>query len=247
MQYDIMVLNGANGAAIELKPLADLLAPYGRIHQPELIGHGGREIPEKLTMQVVADDLIDFLDSNNIKRSVVVGFSLGGLIGLYLARHYPNRIVGVCGIATKYVFDEETVSRWDFLGSPERIDRPGNLRKDELEKIHFPQSWAQVSIANQGWYRDLGNNPPLNEEDFAAIKTPTWFFSGTEDLIVSVDEQMKLATLLRTRVGLFPGSAHPLHVAPLKGLAKAIGQWIGALPESMSEDFSSNTAPPVAN
>jgi pimeloyl-ACP methyl ester carboxylesterase len=246
MQYDIIVLNGANGAAIEVKPLADLLLPYGRVYQPELIGHGGRPIPEKLTTQIVAADLIAFLDSHHIARAVVVGYSLGGLLGLYLARHYPDRIIGVCGVATKFIFDEETVSRWEYLGSPERIDRPGNPRKGELEKIHSPQSWAQVSIANQGWYRDLGNNPPLSAEDFAAINIPTWFFSGTEDPIVSVDEQMQLASMLRTHLGLFPGPAHPLLSAPLVDLAKAIGEWIGTLSSSKSEGLKPDAAAPAA-
>lgn len=230
MQCDIVVVHGANSAAVEIKPLADLLAPYGRIHMPNLLGHGGREISEKISMQAVAEDLIGFLDGKNIARAIVVGYSLGGYIGLYLARHYPDRIIGVCGVATKFIFDKETITHWVYLGSPERLGREGNPRKQVLESIHAPQDWEKITVRNQGWYRDLGDHPPLSLEDFSAIKAPVWLFSGKKDPVVSVDEQVNLARILNTRVGLFPGTLHPLYVAPLPELSSEIGKWIATLP-----------------
>src|SRR5205085_6473059 len=100
----IVVLHGANGCAREMEPLAAPLRAYGRVIVHDLPGHGGRELPDRMSIEGSAADVIARLDREGIGRAFIVGYSLGGYLAVYLARHHPARVLGACGLGVKYLF-----------------------------------------------------------------------------------------------------------------------------------------------
>jgi len=59
----------------------------------DLRGRGRSDKPAHgYTMQDHADDIIGMLDSLRIESTIVGGHSFGGLLSLYLASHYPDRV-----------------------------------------------------------------------------------------------------------------------------------------------------------
>ena len=163
----IVMLHGANGRGQAIRSLVDALAPL-EVHAPDMLGHGGRELPERLSIAEMAADVVGYMDRKGIRRAVAGGYSVGGYVALYVARHYPERVTGVVTLATKWVFDEATVAHLTHLADPERLSRPGNPRAAQLEASHRPQDWRRVTEANRQLFRDLGAHPPLSEEDLRA-------------------------------------------------------------------------------
>jgi pimeloyl-ACP methyl ester carboxylesterase len=69
-------------------------------------GHGrGPRRPERFRISDSADDHIALLDALGIDKVIVLGYSLGGPIGLDLARRYPDRVAGLVLQATALRFD----------------------------------------------------------------------------------------------------------------------------------------------
>jgi pimeloyl-ACP methyl ester carboxylesterase len=69
-------------------------------------GHGrGPRRPERFRIEDSADDHVALLDALGIDRVVVLGYSLGGPIGLDLARRHPDRVAGLVLQATAMRFD----------------------------------------------------------------------------------------------------------------------------------------------
>jgi len=69
-------------------------------------GHGrGPRRAERFRIEDSADDHIALLDALGIDKVIVLGFSLGGPIGLDLARRYPERVAGLVLQATALRFD----------------------------------------------------------------------------------------------------------------------------------------------
>lgn len=224
----MIVLHGANGSNEEILPLAQALRPYGPVRVPDLLGHGGRPVPDRLSLSAVAQDVIDYLDSRQIARAYFVGYSMGGLIALYLAKHFPDRVCGVCTLATKHVMDEKTVQGLVELADPARPKRP-EARKVQLARIHYPQAWEVVLGATQRWIADIGATQPMGEAALRTITVPTLVISGDQDQIVPAAETIALANLLRSRPMLFPGQAHPVTQVPLQAVAREIATWIQSL------------------
>lgn len=222
----IVVLHGANGCAREMEPLAAPLREHGRVIVHDLPGHGGRELPDRLSVAGAAEDVIARLDHEGIERAFIVGYSLGGYEALYLARHFPRRILGVCGIATKFYFDPETVRYWTYLAQPERLARPGNPRAAEMLAAHGPH-WQAVTIANSALFGDIGATPPLVEDDLRAIDRPVMLVNSNRDALIKWDETLALGRIIPgARLVMFYGLAHPLRNVPVTRIGEAIGQWM---------------------
>lgn len=223
----MILLHGTNSSGAEMAPLAEALSPYFSTIAPNLVGHGGRPIPQDFSIQQFARDVVEELDRRRIDRTFFTGFSTGGYIALYLARHHPERVQGVCALATKYVFDAATVAHWTHLVHPDRLGRPGNPRTAQLERIHAPNDWRVLALANHRLCESLGRAPPLSDADMHAIQAPVLVVSSNRDQIVPWEESVALAKLLpRSELAMFYGPAHPLAVVPVLPVARVIATWM---------------------
>jgi pimeloyl-ACP methyl ester carboxylesterase len=221
----IVMLHGANGRGQAIRGLVEALAPL-QVLSPDLLGHGGRPVPERLSAAEMAADVVASMDRAGIRRAVVGGYSVGGYVALYVARHYPERVAGVVTLATKWVFDERTVAHLTHLADPERLSRPGNPRAAQLEATHQPQDWRRVTEANRQLFRDFGAHPPLTEQELRAIGKPALVLSSEDDQLVPRDEAVALGKLLGCQAMLMPGQCHPLSAVPLPVVGKAIKSWL---------------------
>jgi len=224
-----VILHGANGSAAEVWPIATGLRRFAPVFVPDLSGHGGRPVPSLLRFAGIAADVLAQLDARCLQRVFFVGYSLGGTLGLYLARHHPERVIGVASLAAKVAFDRATIDKWTYLIDPARLSRPGNPRQFELERIHFPQAWRDVALANRSMFLNLLEDPPLSGADLASISVPTLSLCGDADQIVTQAESTDLVRRLRGAGGFFAGQAHPLAAVPLAAVTQAIGNWIHAV------------------
>lgn len=223
----IVVLHGANSAASEMTPLTDVLRAYGIVHAPDLMGHGGRDIPGELSLREMAADVVGWMGRQGLTRAVIVGYSLGGTLALYLARHHPASVIGACGLAPKYVFDARTVEHWVHLVQPARLGRPGNPRTQQLVRAHAPRDWVEVARANERLFHALGREAPLADQDLAAIGVPVMLISSDRDPVVPWNEVLSLGRLVPgAKVAMFYGEAHPLAAVPVLAVARVLGPWI---------------------
>ena len=144
----MIFLHGANSAGAELQAFVDAMKPYTPVRTPDLLGHRGRPIHDRITIGDVADDIVAWMDREGIDRDVLGGYSFGGTVALYLARHHPARVSGVVPLASKHVFDATTLQRWTHLLSHARVEGitlPGGIRRvDELTRLHAPSKWQDV-------------------------------------------------------------------------------------------------------
>jgi pimeloyl-ACP methyl ester carboxylesterase len=222
----IVVLHGANGCAREMEPLAAPLREHGRVIVHDLPGHGGRELPDRLSIQGAAADVVARLDREGIERAVVVGYSFGGYTAIYLASRHPERVLGACSIAAKFVFDPQTINYWTYLAQPDRLARPGNPRAAEMLAAHGPY-WQAVTLANAVFFGDLGAKAPMSEDDLRAVSRPVLLVSSNRDHIVKWEETLAAGRLIPgARLAMFYGLAHPLRNVPVTRVGAVIGQWM---------------------
>ena len=89
----LLLLHGALGNAHSLQPLANELQNDFEIHSLTFEGHGGSEIPtHDFTIPDFAEEVIAYLNQNNINEIALFGYSMGGFVGLYLAKHFPEKV-----------------------------------------------------------------------------------------------------------------------------------------------------------
>lgn len=221
----LTLLHGARANTSQLAPLGGALDSHCTPFVPDLIGHGGRPIPDVFSIEALADDVLAQLDREGINATYLFGYSIGGYIALHLARHHPERVLGVITLATKIVFDPPTVDFWTHLSSVERIR---DTQRDEMDRRHPGQNWDRQVSGLADMYRALGRRAPLSDHDFTRIHTPALIISASNDQLVPWPEALHLANLIPGAHGFtFAGKAHPLNMIPVEFLASIIGTWLG--------------------
>jgi len=224
---DLIFLHGANGCGPELAPLTSLFGPQVRCWTPNLLGHGGRPVPEPSSVEAMALDVIAQMDARGVQRCFVGGYSFGGYVALFLARHFPQRFEGVCTLATKFVWDAATVARFVALASEARCGSPTYPFHAQIMQRHQPQRWQDVLGLCRQLFRDLGALPSLSWDTLAHIHVPKLVISSDQDQLVSPSETQALGQGLNALVAMFHGGqCHPLSAAPRAQIAQTIERWM---------------------
>ena len=73
---------------------------------PDLRGFGqSTTVETPYTMSDMADDLADLLDHLGIEKAALAGHSMGGYVALAFAKKYPQRVSGLCLVASQAAAD----------------------------------------------------------------------------------------------------------------------------------------------
>ena len=89
----IIGIHGLTANAYCFQAFADELATYHQFYVYDLRGRGDSDKPAKgYSVPIHAADLAKLIDILGLERPVLVGHSLGALIGLYFAAHYPEKL-----------------------------------------------------------------------------------------------------------------------------------------------------------
>ena len=216
MADSLVLIHGTNGSAEETRPIAERMPRWIETFAPNWLGHGGRPPPrDDYCMGAIVEDLVLSLDRERIDRCFLFGYSIGGYAALVLAHLYPERVCGIVTLATRHLWHEQGVGHLVHLAAPERLTRPGNGRAAELAAIHHPTDWRLVNGANRRLFAQLGEAPPLSEDDLRAIPVPVLVMNGTADPLVPVAETQRLAGLFSdVAAGIVRGQRPPVPIDP---------------------------------
>lgn len=89
----IICVHGITANAFCFQALADELPGTHRLFAYDLRGRGDSDKPESgYSLSIHANDLAEIIDALELERPIVMGHSLGAMIGLYFAAHYPEKL-----------------------------------------------------------------------------------------------------------------------------------------------------------
>lgn len=217
----ILFLHGALGAGVQFTALAAQLEPYYDIHLINFSGHGEAPFsPNGFNIQVFAAEVLEYLDSRELDFVHIFGYSMGGYVAMYLARHYPEKIGRVITLATKYNWNEATAGKEVKQLNPALIEEkvPGFAKI--LQERHAANDWKEVVNRTAQLIEDLGHQSLLKQQDYAQVASPCMLMLGDRDNMVSFQETIEVYKALpEAQLTILPDTAHPLEKADVPLLA----------------------------
>ncbi len=88
----IVILHGLYGSSDNWMTIARQLEDSFTIYLLDLRNHGQSPHSEVHNYEAMAEDVVEFLDAEQIDRCLLLGHSMGGKVGMHIALFYPNRL-----------------------------------------------------------------------------------------------------------------------------------------------------------
>lgn len=125
----VTLLHGFTQSGESWREVISLLPAGWRLIVPDLRGHGSTRIAEgePCSMESCASDVLALWDSLGVRRSHLVGYSMGGRLALHLAAHFPERLVSLFTLGAHAGLDEpeRSARRREDDALADRIERDG--------------------------------------------------------------------------------------------------------------------------
>jgi pimeloyl-ACP methyl ester carboxylesterase len=225
---NLLLLHGAIGSKMQLEPLADILSKDYRVYTLNFSGHGGEKFPDyPFSIELFAGEVLNFLSQNKIGKTSIFGYSMGGYVGMYIARYYPEHLYKLVTLATKFNWTEEIAAKEIKMMQPEIIELKVPLFSATLKDRHAPQDWKEVLLETAGMMKKLGLNNALKDIDYQSIINECFIISGDKDKMVSMEETINIYRMLpNAQLAILPNTTHPIEQVEFDMVAYLIRKFI---------------------
>lgn len=209
---NLLLLHGAIGAQDQLQGLAKSLKENYRVFTMNFSGHGGRKFPESaFSIQKFAEEVLDFMHENLIEQTHIFGYSMGGYVGCYLAKHFPGKVEKLVTLATKFHWNEAIAKKEIQMIDPEKIETKLPAFAEALRIRHAPNDWKVLLAKTAEMLVNLGADNAWQPEDYTTIAHPVLLLIGDRDKMITLEETIEVYKAMpHAQMGMIPGSAHPL-------------------------------------
>jgi pimeloyl-ACP methyl ester carboxylesterase len=210
----IILLHGALGAAQSMLPLSKALDDIAEVHILDFSGHGEARWPDAgFTMEVFEQDVLRLMDARSLAAAHIFGYSMGGFVGLRLARTFPDRISSVTTLATKFDWTEEICAKEAGMLDADALEAKVPRFTAGLGQTHPANGWREVVDETrrmlQGMYRYR-----FSPEELAGIPVKVRLMVGDRDKMVRIDETLdSFRALTNGEFAVLPATPHPLEAA----------------------------------
>ena len=150
------------------------------------------------------------MDGKNIKTMNFLGYSMGGYVALYIARHHPERVERIFTLATKFLWTTEIAEREKKNLDPEVITTKVPAFAQNLNALHGDK-WKELVKKSGDMIVAIANSNPLTAADYGKIAHPVLTSVGDSDKLVSIEETIDVYRQFSTaQLLVYPGTGHPL-------------------------------------
>lgn len=195
----ILLIHG-NGESIgAFKEQIGVFAQHHTVFAMDSRGQGKSGLStDRLTYEMMTDDTNAFLEYLKIDHVDVLGWSDGGIIGLLLAIHHPDKVGRLAVIGAN--LQPDAVYPWATDG----IARVRTKLTTELAHAADPKP-LQLQLQ----LLDLeGNQPHIPLTDLNRVQIPVLVMAGDRDVIRDDHTLSIFHALPKSQLAIFPGATH---------------------------------------
>ncbi|MBB3665823.1 MULTISPECIES: 3-oxoadipate enol-lactonase [Prauserella salsuginis group] len=221
---DVVVLSGSIGSNLTMwQPQVEPLVRAGyRVVRYDQRGHGRTGVPDgDVTMADLGGDVVELLDGLGVDRAHFVGLSLGGMTGMWLGIHAPERLrsLVLCCTSAKLGTPESWAERGRVAreqgmtaiadGSVERWFTPGWLAAHPQARREYHHMTAATPAAGYAaCCHAIGTMDLL--DGLPSIPVPTLVVAGADDPATPPDGHGRVIAdaVPDARLEVVPDAAH---------------------------------------
>lgn len=191
----------------------------------DLRGYGRSDKPDKgYTYEQMVEDLAQFMDALKIRRAVIVGHSMAGMMAQDFAVAHPERVAGLVLVSAQArnkppigltpAFEQRIAA----YGTPEqnravfevatpRYFKPGNVPEAEMKRM-IEINMQSATAALKDGFRTVLTAPAIPAERFQRLKAPTLIVAPTHDIVPFAVAVGLAESIPGSRIAVVENSGH---------------------------------------
>ena len=203
----VILLHGGLGSSDDWGSEAPLLAKTHEVIVVDSRGQGRSTMSSQpLSYELMASDVLGLMDYLKITKASIVGWSDGGIIGLLLAIHHPDRIDKLFAFGADYSVSLYPSKPLDpamaALGARYVARAEARYRRLSPTPNGFPALLKALS-------RMYATEPEIKPDELATIKAPTVIADGQYEQFITRKETVTLALLIPgAKLVIIPDVSH---------------------------------------
>ncbi|NOZ27787.1 MAG: alpha/beta fold hydrolase [Chloroflexi bacterium] len=200
----LILLHGGLGNADYWENQIPVLSKQYKVIAVDSRGHGRSTVSEQpISYALMASDVLALMDYLGIEKAHILGWSDGGIIGLYLAIHHPDRLNKVIAYGANYNLSGVRAD----VGENEKFNNYIEKAAKDYQRLSpDPTRWdAFLENISQMW----ASEPNFTPEQLGSITVPMLILDGDNDEAIYTEHTKEMAALIPTaELVLIPGTGH---------------------------------------
>jgi pimeloyl-ACP methyl ester carboxylesterase len=219
------------------------LAELRHVVAVDLSGHGAnRDQPPSHTVDDMARQLVELLDSQGIDKVDLGGFSMGGYVCFAFWRMYSDRVRSLLLVDTRAGADSPEGRQGRDSMAADVTARGAVVAADAMvPKLLSPAAPPRLVEEVRGWILELPpetivadlmamRDRPDSTPILAAIDVPTLVVVGSEDVLTPPSESVAMAKAIpQARLQTITGAGHLSPVEQPDAVSGALSAFLGSV------------------
>lgn len=226
----LLILHGFLGMSDNWKTFGALYAAEGfQVHLLDLRNHGKSFHSDAFSYEIMAQDILEYCQANNLEKVSIIGHSMGGKVAMLFATKYPEMVdkLIVADIGPKYYAPHHQ----DILAGLNAVDfstKPDRTAVEETLYPYIPDFGTRQFLMKSLFWKEPGqlafrfNLPVFNAKieiigtalpEGAVFEKPTLFLrGGNSNYILDSDMSEIKKHFPNFELATIPNVGHWLHV-----------------------------------
>lgn len=192
-----------------------------RVIAADLRGHGKSKAADFSNyLEDSAQDVIDTLADLNLDAVHIIGASLGALVGLFVAKRYPDSVksLTISGVIPKQPDD------WAEISAEDAKKRAAFLADEKIvayfDELH-ESNWQEIlgMSEQENWY------PYAETKDLSTLSMPVLYLAGEAHAYEVEGAQIYSGMNEQIHVSIIPFAAHHVHVEQARIYTKIVAEF----------------------
>ena len=200
----LLLLHGGTGS-LPTKWIPHFSGQF-RVIAMEQMGHGRTAdvIDRPFHFHDMAEDTVELMRHLGIESAVIVGYSDGGIIGIDMAIHHPDRVMRLAITGANSRVDGYTTENLEWA----RTFRPAELPISDTYARLSPDGPDHWPIVLGRLQRMWPVEPNFTREEMQSIKAPTLIIIGDGDIVTPEHAVEMFRTIPNAQLCVVPHAGH---------------------------------------
>ena len=241
---DFVVLHGLFGSGKNWRSFAGSLEEDFQVWTLDARNHGDSPHADSMSYQQMAEDVVRFVDENELENVILLGHSMGGKTAMQLALQFPDRIAALIVVDIAPVCYDHQQKQLKLIEAMQGLHLAAEMSRSDIEKklaLKIPEK-RLLSFLMTNLYRQNGqfqwrigleqiaagmpyllNYPELN----SVFKGPVQFIGGENSAYLKFEYHALIRKKFpESRITMLKNCGHWLHVEQPAAFQKTVNEFL---------------------